>query len=212
MWDRAVVLAVHLGRNDLVTKVCNSLLEAIQRKTEEERLVLASAVMPGCVYRLKLLGLSQEIDRLLPALDNAVFGNVPLSEWRLRYWNLPERWVAVLQAAMRLVPGWWYLGDKERVRSALAESRAELVNANSGLQSQHHTEVARSYLRALGEGIGEGLDSIKELFALLQPRRITNTHTTAQFYSRLHLQIVEDAVLAACRFCLENPVPVNANT
>lgn len=212
MWDRAVVLAAHLGRNDLVAKVCNSLLEAMQRKTEEERLVLASAVMPGCVYRLKLLGLRQEIDRLLPALDNAVLGNVPLSEWRLRYWNQPERWAAVLRAAMRLVPGWWYLGDKERVRSVLTEARIELVNANSSPQSLHYTEVARSYVRALGEGIGEGLDSIKEFFALLQPGIITNTHITAQFYSRLHLQIVEDAVLAACRFCLENSVPVNVNT
>jgi hypothetical protein len=35
-----------------------------------------------------------------------------------------------------------------------------------------------------------------ELFRKMDPKKITNTFTTAQFYSRLHLNLVEDVIRA----------------
>lgn len=38
-----------------------------------------------------------------------------------------------------------------------------------------------------------------ELFRKMDPRRINNTWTTAQYYSRFHFNLIEETVLAVCR-------------
>ena len=89
-----------------------------------------------------------------------------------------------------------------------AEALTELTNPDCPLRATEYAALARSYVRSLGDATGGGLDTITELFRQLHPQRITNTFTTACHFSRLHLQLAEDAVFAACRFCLENPAPL----
>ena len=60
-----------------------------------------------------------------------------------------------------------------------------------------YTELARTYVSALGQGPSEaGLPRITELFRKMDANKITNTWTTAPYYSRLHLNLVEDVILA----------------
>lgn len=100
------------------------------------------------------------------------------------------------------------LSTEEPLRAPLPEAVTELANPNGPLEARDYTAVARSHVRALGEGIRGGLDSLVELFRVLRPEKITNTFTTAQHFSRFHLQMVDDTMLAACRLCLETPVPL----
>src|SRR5205823_9892811 len=63
--------------------------------------------------------------------------------------------------------------------------------------AQGFTRLAKAYVAALGQGPAEfGLPRIVELFRKLDPARITNTFTTGPYYSRLHLNLAEEVVLA----------------
>jgi cellulose synthase operon protein C len=205
--EHAVVTALKLNRPEMVSKLIAGFVSLVETASEEDRRTQIHLAAPSCISSLKALGLRQEMDRLLTVLDKAVIDSVPLSEWRQRYWDRPVQWAGLLMASLQLVPGWFYLGVAERAQPVLSEARAALANSEYGFQSAQYAEIARSYVRALSERVLDGLDSIKELFSLMNPKAISNTFATAQFYSRLHLQLVEEAVLAMCRFCLENPVP-----
>ena len=57
--------------------------------------------------------------------------------------------------------------------------------------------MAQAYVTALGQGPSEtGMARITELFRKLDEKKITNTWTTAQYYSRFHLNLVEDVIRA----------------
>lgn len=101
---------------------------------------------------------------------------------------------------------------KEELPSCIpAEARIELVNLNCPLEPAHYTTLAQSYVLSLATGASGGLDGITELFSLLQSRKITNTFTTAHVFSRLHLRLVDETVLAVCRLCLEQPPPATVS-
>jgi hypothetical protein len=55
--------------------------------------------------------------------------------------------------------------------------------------------LAQAYLAALGHGPARtAFAHITELFHEMDPRRITNTYTTARFFSRFHLILVEGVI------------------
>src|SRR5439155_11836928 len=86
----------------------------------------------------------------------------------------------------------------DRARPILEDARNELLNQNAtALQPKDYTELARAYVTALGQGASEsGLENMIALFRKMPPAKITNTWTTAQYYSRFHLNLVEDVILA----------------
>jgi hypothetical protein len=52
-----------------------------------------------------------------------------------------------------------------------------------------------AYVAALGHGpVEDGLARIVELFQRADPARVTYSFTTVQFYSRLHLNLIEEVV------------------
>ena len=62
---------------------------------------------------------------------------------------------------------------------------------------KEYTALAQAYVAALGQGPSEtGMASITELFRKMDDKKITNTWTTAQYYSRFHLNLVEDVIRA----------------
>jgi hypothetical protein len=69
-----------------------------------------------------------------------------------------------------------------------------------------YTELARSYVTALGQGDAEsGMPRLVELFREMPTGVVQNHWSTAPYFSRLHLNLTEDAVAAACRTLLERP-------
>lgn len=208
MLDHAFIAATKLTQPNAVSKLVDTFITLAESTLPQHRPGLINRATPSCLFSLKSLGLRQELERLLPRLEQAVRSGVSLSGWRQRYIQRPEEWGGVLLSAMKLVPGWFDLGLVDRAQPILAETRRELADQYTTLRSGDYTEVAGDYLNTMATGTNGGLEMLIDSFGLIQPNKVTNTFTTAQFYSRLHLQLVESVVFAACRYCLENPVPV----
>ena len=99
----------------------------------------------------------------------------------------------MLQTLLNIAAGWLTFGLHDQAAPILEEARNELLNPNAvKLPPKEYTELARTYVSALGQGPSEtGLARITELFRKMDDKKITNTWTTAQFYSRFHLNLVE---------------------
>jgi hypothetical protein len=212
--ERALFLAGHFNRTDIVTKLVDSFLALVQSKPEPARYGLINSVARQCVRNLKRIGLSKELDRLLLRLHDDALGVASIAEFQKKYCAGSEKWALALQSLLNLAGGWLHLGVGDRANPILTEARDGLLGRHGlTLQPKDYTELARAYITALGQGDADGcLGGTIELFTKLSPTKITNTWTTAQYYSRFHLNLVEDAVLAVFpavrRQALDTPVPI----
>jgi hypothetical protein len=214
--ELAFALAVRLGRRDLLAALTEALISLIRSSDEETRPRLAPRAAPSCLRALLALAPNDEIDRFLGELKGAVFGTVPVTEWRLRYRNRPEWSAAILQTNLVLATGWYHRGAVEPAEAAFVLARNELLEPTApALPPLDYTELARGYVRALGPCTDAGVQRFVELYRLMPPRKITNPWVSAQVFSRFHLQLVEETVFAVFpavwRLARDNPVPVVVN-
>jgi hypothetical protein len=199
--ERALFLAGHYDRVDLTRRLVDSFLALLPGKTEETRFKLINVVAGQCLRSLWKLGLRDEVDRFFTSLQTQAFRGATMADVKKRYASKPEMWSAVLQTLLRIASGWLSVGLADRAEPILTEARNELLGGTgTAFQPKDYTELAQAYVAALGQGPAEaGVAGIAELFRKMDPKKITNTWTTAQYYSRFHLQLVEDAVFAVCQ-------------
>src|SRR5205823_4688567 len=118
-----------------------------------------------------------------------------LPELKKKHAAKPEMWSSVLQTELNLAAGWLTFGMKERATPILDEARNELLSQNVKLDAKDYSPLACAYVTALGQGPPEtGMARISELFRKMDDKKLTNTWTTAQYYSRFHLNLVEAAI------------------
>ncbi len=196
--ERAMFHAGHFNRDDLVKKFVDDFTTLVHSKPQDMRFKLINVVAGQCMRSLKKLGLSNEIDRFLTKLHSEVLGGASTAELKKKHQAKPEVWSAVLQTLLNLAGGWLHFGRQDRAEPILVEARSELLNQGAvSLQPKDYTELARAYVTALGQGNAEtALTRMIELFKKMSPAKITNTWTTAQYYSRFHLNLVEDVIRA----------------
>jgi hypothetical protein len=180
----------------------------------DSRFRLVNAVAGSGFRVLKKLGMRDEIDRFLAMLRTEVLENATFDELHARYSTKPDAWSSVLQTLLSVAGGRLSMGLPECAEPILKEARHELLRTTfPRFDTKDYTPLARAYVNALSEGPGEGaLARITELFRLMDPKKITNTWTTAQYYSRFHLNLVEDTVLAVCRMDFAPPHVVSAGS
>ncbi|MBY0459923.1 MAG: hypothetical protein K2V38_21615, partial [Gemmataceae bacterium] len=196
--ERAMFHAGHFNRDDIVKKLVDDFTALVHSKPQEMKFKLINVVAGECMRSLKRLGLSNEIDRFLTKLHTEVLGGATTAELKKKHAAKPETWAAVLQTLLNLAGGWLHFGRQDRAEPILLEARNELLTSNAvSLQPKDYTELARAYATALGQGNAEtALVRMIELFKKMSPAKITNTWTTAQYYSRFHLNLVEDVIRA----------------
>ncbi|HEY1191238.1 MAG TPA: hypothetical protein VGE74_26630 [Gemmata sp.] len=195
--ERALFHAGHFNRDDLVKKLVDDFSNLVHSKPLEMKFKLINVVAGQCMRSLKKLGLSNEIDRFLTKLHSEVLGGATPAELKKKHQAKPEVWAAVLQTQLNLAGGWLHFGRQDRALPILEEARNELLSSGVSLQPKDYTELARAYVTALGQGPAElALVRMVELFKKMSPAKITNTWTTAQYYSRFHLNLVEDVIRA----------------
>jgi hypothetical protein len=197
--QRSLQLAGHFNREEIVKKLVDDFVTLVHSKPEEMRFKLINVAAGQCVSSLKKLGLQNDIDRFLVKLHGEVLRGQSSAELKKKYAAKPELWAQVLQTQLNLARGWLNQGIKDRAEPIIQEARGELLNQGGvNLQSQHYTHLARSYVTTLGQmqPAEQGLALMLQLFNKMDPKKITNTFTTAQFYSRLHLNLVEDVIKA----------------
>ncbi|MBA4066609.1 MAG: hypothetical protein C0501_23475 [Isosphaera sp.] len=196
--ERALFLAGHFDRGDLVKGLVDEFAGLVAARPEEARFNLINVVAGQCLRSLKKLGLRDEIDRLLTRLHAEVLRGATPAELRRRHAARPEAWGAALQTLLNLAAGWLTFGLQDRAAPILDEARTELLGSGAAkFQPKDYTPLARAYVAALGQGPSEsGLARITELFRKMDEKKINNNWTTAQYYSRYHLNLVEEVVRA----------------
>ena len=196
--ERSLFLAGHFDHREVVTSLVDTFVEAVAGKPEDQRYELINVVAGSCLRSLRKLGLRDDIDHLLRRLKDVVLGKATFKDLKARFAGRPDQWVKPLQSMLNLAGGWLTFGMTEQAVPILDEARAELLAPTGGKsQPQEYARLAAAYIAAVGHGPAEpGLKRIGELFRKIEPTKITNSFTTAPFYSRLHLNVVEEVVLA----------------
>jgi hypothetical protein len=197
--ERALQLAGHFNRDDIVKKLVDDFTALVHTKSDDVRYKLINVVARQCIRNLRKFGLTNEIDRFLTKLHSEVLRGASVQELKKKNSSKPESWAAVLQTLLNLAGGWMHFGLNDRAKPIMDEARNELLAPNAtAFQPKDYTELARAYVAALGQSqtAESGLAGMIELFRKMSPAKITNTWTTAQYYSRFHLNLVEDVILA----------------
>ncbi|HUR55749.1 MAG TPA: hypothetical protein VMZ71_16550, partial [Gemmataceae bacterium] len=186
---RSLSVAGHFDRGEIVQKLVAQFGDLVHSKPEDTRFKLINVVAGQALRSLRKLGLRDEIDKFLRRLQSEVLQGASLPNLRKKYATKPDSWSAVLQTLLNLAAGWLTFGLNDHAEPILNEARNELLNPTGmKFQPKDYTELARTYVSAVGQGPSEtGLPRIAELFRKMDPKKITNTWTTAPYYSRLHL-------------------------
>jgi hypothetical protein len=202
--EQAFFLAGYFHRPEIAAKLVDALIRLVRSTPEAFRTLLVAQVARNCLTALSKCGHQAETNQFVNTLRAEVMHGAALPELRTRYTAVPERWAATVRAHLALA------GTGDMSAQALEAARRELLGSDAlPLQPYDYTELARAYVLTLGDGSPEaGLIAMLELFKRMPPTKITNTWTTAQYYSRFHLNLVEDTVLALCQPCPESPVPL----
>ncbi len=196
--ERALYLAGHFDRRELVHKLVEQFTDLVSAKPDDQKFELINVVAGQCLRSLRKLGLRDEIDRLLRKLQDAVLKGQPPSAMRAKFAAKPDVWGKALQTLLHIAGGWLTFGLTDQATPILDEARNDLLSPTGAkLSTQEFPKLAQAYIAALGQGPADlGLPRIAELFRKIDPTRITNGYTTAPFYSRFHLNIAEEVVLA----------------
>jgi hypothetical protein len=197
--EQELCVAGWTGRADLTRAWAGRFDELAERFPVESRLKLILTAGPQCLRSLRRLGLSDDIDRIATRLR--AVAPAPRPD------DASEAAACLLGAELVLAAAWLTLGRVEEAAPVLVQARHELLGpGGSKLLSKDYTELARAYVFSLGQGHpAPGLGRLIDLFRELPPEKVTNTWTTAEFFSRSHLILTEEAVAAACRMSLELP-------
>lgn len=205
--ERALFLAGHFNRPDLVKTLVASFVELVRGKDGEAQFRFVNGAAGQCLRTLRKLDMPGELDRFLMLIRDEVLHGATVAELRATHAGQPELWASVLQTMLHLAVGYAATGHPDRAAPILEAARFELLDPKAvRLPPKEYTALACAYVAALAEGPSEtGLTRITELFREMPPRAITNTWTTAQYYSRFHLVLVEAVVFAVCRLVPDRP-------
>jgi hypothetical protein len=193
--QRAIVLAGFQRRPEIVTSLVEAFIDLIARSPEQSSLRLLNTGGPA-LRAMKSLGLRAAIEDFCQRLQIEVLQGKSSSELRARHASQPESWTAPLVTQLLIAGGWGILGFPERASPTLDEVRAVLLDSQPARFSKDvYVVLAQAYVLALGQGPTEaGLTRITELFQRMDPKTITNTFTTASYFSRFHISLVEEVV------------------
>ena len=198
--ERSLFLAAHYDRREPVGRLLDQFVELVGTKQADQRFELVNFVAGQCLRSLRKLGLRDEIDKLLQRILALVLEGRSLPQLKIRYAARPDQWWRALQTLLNMASGWLTFGNFDQANPILDEARAELLAPNRRANDPppvDYAKLAQVYIAAVAQGPSEsGLNRIAELFRQMDPTRVAVGFSTAPFYSRLHLNIVEEVVLA----------------
>lgn len=195
--ERGLFLAGHFDHRDLVVSLVDAFGEVLAAAPADRKFELVSVVAGQSLRSLRKLGLHDQIDRLLQKLLVTVLGAGTLADLKAAHASRPDVWLKALASALSVAGGWLMFGLTDKATPILDAARAELF-APPGAKTlmQDNTRLAVAYATTVGQGDAEaGVKRLKDLFAKMPTGKITNGYTTAPYYSRSHLNVVEAVVL-----------------
>ncbi|QEL14002.1 hypothetical protein [Limnoglobus roseus] len=195
--ERALFLAAHYDQNDLVQSLVDQFIAHVRKKPDEQRFVLVNIVAGRSLKSLRKVGLRDEVDKLLRRMQDEILKGKTLGQLKAQYAAKGDVWAEVLQTLLNLAAGWQTFGLHDQAEPILAAAREEILTGQVKMGAQKFASLGRTYVAAVGQGPADsGMLRLIELFQKLDPARITNRFTSAPYYSRLHLNLIESTVLA----------------
>ena len=193
--SRALYFAGHFDRSDLVKRLVDEFSDLIHNKPEDSRFKLINYVAGQCLRSLKKFGLRDEIDRFLTKLHSGGARGQTTEQLKKKHASKPDMWAQSSRLCSTSRAG----GSTTSSTSARNPSRTRHArNFSPTRPSSRRRSTLKSGLchrrRTRPRGYGPGVH--QELFRQKDAKRITNTWTTAQYYSRFHLNLVEDTIRA----------------
>jgi cellulose synthase operon protein C len=133
----------------------------------------------------------------LQQLTSLVWPTGPFSTLRAAYSSKPEVWVKMQTTLAYLAGGWYALGLADRGDPILKEVFRSLEQPDGKPSPQESTKLVRATILAISQRTtDDGIKLFNDLFLSIDSGKVVNSFSTAQFFSRLHLNVIEDVVLA----------------
>lgn len=196
--DRAFVIAATYDRIELARQLLKRFLLVLQRAHQGRQYSHSiNASFGQCLRSLRKLGLQDDIEAVIGQMSALITSGKSMSS--LKASIAPGDWPTVVQTLLHIAGGWLYFGSAEPAKAILDAARELLVASNNSaadsMSLQAYTNLACTYVSVLSFApIETTMRRLDDLFARM--RRFRDTFTTASFYSRLHLNIIESVVLA----------------
>jgi FtsH ternary system domain X7 len=195
--ERSLFLAAHYDRTELVQTLFGRFLEFVRARTGTEMYEAINKIARECLRSLRKLGLKNEIERFLSQMTDLVVQGKSLPALQAA---AGATWPDVLRVLLQLAEGYLFFGGFQQAKPFLDAARNAIFDntkagRDKGLKPLQLTKLVQAYVAALGQGpVDEALNRIEELFQQLE--KLPNTFTSAPYFSRLHLNIVEEVVRA----------------
>ena len=191
----SLFVAAHFDLESQVKTIFALLISRLESESLDERYRTVSKVSGDLVRVLRKLGLRDEINLYLSKSSELILRDRPLKTIRQ---EAGTKWPEVLMTLLSIAEAWLVFGAAEKAAAYLDEARKTLFEPKqNGLDFEKSflivTKLVRTYVGVLVHlPLEEALQRIEELFAKLG--RLPNSTTTNEYFSRLHLNIVEDVV------------------
>jgi len=196
--ERALTLTGHYDLRELAQTIMKEFVAIVSAKPEDQRFTIVNVVAKESLRSLRKLGMRDEVDRLLGLFQQVVLQKLDLQQLRARHGSRADYWSKVMQAELSLATGWLTYDLTQKAEPILEEARNDLLGATgTKMQVKDFAPLLQAYIVALSQQDAEvGLPALSNMFRKLDPTRVLNGFTTAKFYSRHHLTIAEEVILA----------------
>ena len=200
--EQALVVAGHFGQASVVAELVKRYVELIRAQPPHKRPAAIGSTVGTCLRTLRKFGLRHEVGQLLADLEQLLLQNQSLAKAASLY--DAKTWVEVLPSLLNVASSWLDLGELPKAQPIFAEAKRLLFvqqpdSPKDRLPPADYAKLASAYAQALAAlPVDQALQARLAFFSKLDS--LPNTHTTASYFSRLHLQVVEAFV---CSFASE---------
>jgi hypothetical protein len=185
--ERALFVAAHFDRLEHIRPLVDRFQALLEAQGGERAVSVIDELAGRCLRGLRKLGMRDEIDHLLAVMANLILGGQDI------HTQLAKQTPATLRALLHVAGGWYYFSRDSQAEPVMQGARTLLLQKQ--LEPKDKTALAAVYAATLGQAPMEvGKKRLEELFTSVDG--IKDTFTTAKYYYRSQLDVVEAVVLA----------------
>jgi hypothetical protein len=188
--ERALFVAAHFDRVEHIHPLVARFRRLLQLQQGPLALQAVDKIAPRCFRGLRKLGMRDQIDELLGLMAGLVLEG---GDVRSLDPNALAARPEALRALLYVAGGWYYFGREAQAELVMKAARAVLFG--NVLDPGKQTALAKVYAATAGQAPVEGAPArFEELFARV--RGVRDGFTSAPYYARYQLEVVEAVVLA----------------
>jgi cellulose synthase operon protein C len=201
--DSAIWTAASVGWADIVQQLLKQFVANLRGLDEDSVSASIKKGLGPWVRFLRKFGLRDQVEPMLREMTELLLRGRSFEKLRTEYAKESRRshWIDMLLSLLQLAEYWIYFGWDSQAAPIVDEARRFLFEGkekgpNKRIAYPNYVHLASAYIRCVGQidDIDVVAGKLNELLNNLDS--IPNATTTQQYFSVLHLTIVENLVLA----------------